>query len=83
MGMNYISVVFAIGLAVGFAVRICRPCGYLIATSSSRNEATLPSIAVGAEPSGLILALIFADGGTSRLVAPPPPHLIEARYARR
>jgi len=29
--------------------RICRSCGYFLATSSSRNEATLPPTAVKAE----------------------------------
>jgi hypothetical protein len=63
--MTDISVVFAIGLAVGFAVGYAV---YFLATSSSRNEATLPSIAVGAELSS------WPDLGEwwpSRLVATP------------
>jgi hypothetical protein len=68
--MTSIAVVFAIGLAVG---RVRRSCGYLIATSSSRNEAALPSIGVArtffvASSLGAVSLSPGGDGGS------PPKH---------
>ena len=54
--------------------RICRSCGYFLPTSSSRNEATLPYIAVGLNFSA---RLDLSERWTSRLVATAEDHLRE------